>query len=98
MKRSWRRRMGMEREMDKPAELPLTASPCVEFPISDAQTELLAPLLALQRCHDRSVIFMMPAQSYDPAVRKGWLRLQFKVVPRKAAVKALKILREAGIE
>jgi hypothetical protein len=84
--------------MNSTEQMPLDASSTIELPLTADQAELLGPLLTLQRCHDRSVIFMLPAQSCDPAVRKGWLRLQFKVIPRKAAMRVLKILREEGNE
>jgi hypothetical protein len=79
----------------KNAELPLTASQTVEFALTSQQAQLLEPLLVLQRCRDKSVIFSVVSQSYVPAVGAGVLRLQFRIVDRKTAAKAIKILRQA---
>jgi hypothetical protein len=73
--------------------LPLEASQAVQFALTSQQAQLLEPLLVLQRCRDRSVIFSVATQSYVPAVGAGVLRLQFRIVDRKTAAKALKILR-----
>jgi len=76
-------------------ELPLTARRTVEFALTSQQARLLEPLLVLQRCRDKSVIFSVLAQSYVPAVGAAVLRLQFRIVDRKTAAKAIKILRAA---
>jgi hypothetical protein len=84
-------------DMPQTDQLPLE-SQCVEFPLTEEQVAILRPLLVLQRMHDRSVIFCVPAQSYDAAVKRDGCACNFKVVERQAARKALAILRKAEIE
>jgi hypothetical protein len=84
--------------MTDAAELPLQASPCVELRLTDDQIEALTGVIELQRCRPRGQIFMCLASSYMPELGKGVLRLQFKLVDRKDAVKVLKILRGAVLE
>ena len=84
--------------MNNSAELLLHASPCVELVLSEAQIKAFSDIVHLQRLNPGSMTFMVLASSYDPEHGGGLLRLQAKLVGRKTAAKALKILREAGNE
>jgi hypothetical protein len=83
--------------MSNSDQLPLAADH-VEFELSPEQVEVLSPLLVLQRCRDKSVIFTVAAQSYDAEKRKAWLRLQFKVCERRAAMRAIAIIRKSELK
>ena len=80
------------------AQLPLEASSQIELPLSDEQAELFSGITDLQRLRRGAVIFCVLACSYVPELGRGVVRLQAKLVHRKAAQKALKILREAELE
>jgi len=73
-------------------------SQTAEVVLTADQIEVLQPLLVLQRCHDKSVIFSTFAQSYDYLAHKGILRLQFKVCDRRSSARALAILRKSTLE
>jgi len=76
-------------------QLPLDASTQIELPLTNEQAELFRGITDLQRLHRGSVIFCLLAGSYVPEVGRGVVRLQAKLVDRKPAAKALKILRSA---
>ena len=76
------------------AELPLNASPCVELVLSPDQIPAFAGVIELQQLNPGSQCFMVLASSYVPE-RGGILRLQGKLVGKKTAAKALKILRSS---
>jgi hypothetical protein len=88
----------MERKVDKTAELPLTANQCVELVLTEAQIKRFSDIVHLQRLNPGSQTFMVLASSFSPEHGGGILRLQCKLVGKKSAMKALKILREAGNE
>jgi hypothetical protein len=61
-------------------------------------TKLFCGITDLQRFRRGSVVFCVLAGSYLPEAGRGVVRLQAKLVDRKAAQKALAILRKSEIE
>jgi len=80
------------------ALLPLEASTQIELPLTSDQAELFRGITDLQRLRRGSVLFCVLCGSYMPQLNRGVVRLQAKLVDRKAALKALKILRSADGE
>ena len=83
--------------MNETAQLPLEASTQIELPLSEEQAELFRGITDLQRLSRGAVIFCVLAGSYVPELGRGVVRLQAKLVGRKAAMAALKILRKSEI-
>jgi hypothetical protein len=79
-------------------ELPLEASPTIELVLTEEQAELFRGITDLQRLRRGSVVFCVLAGSYVPELGRGVVRLQAKLVDRKTAAAALKILRKSEIE
>lgn len=74
-------------------QLPLKASPCVEIILSESQIKAFSDIIHRQRLNPGSQTFMVLASSYDPERGGGLLRLQGKLVGKRTAAKALKVLR-----
>ena len=72
---------------------PLEASTQIELPLSPDQAELFRGLTELQRLQRGSAVFCVLAGSYVPELGRGVVTLQCKLVGRKTAAKALKLLR-----
>lgn len=79
-------------------QLPLEASQQIELPLTEEQAALFTGITDLQRLRRGSVVFCVLAGSYMPEVGRGVVRLQAKLVDRKAAMKALAILRKSEID
>jgi hypothetical protein len=67
----------------------------IELILSDDQITALTGVTELQQRNPGSQTFLVLASSYVPELRRGILRLQAKLVPKREAQKAIKILREA---
>jgi hypothetical protein len=84
-----------KRVTDSQTALPLEASQQIELPLTDSQADLFAGLTELQRLQRGSVVFAVLAGSYVPELGRGVVRLQCKLIGRKTAARAIKILRAA---
>jgi hypothetical protein len=82
-------RRGVKTPLDLPVE--------IELILSEEQITALAGVIESQQSNPGSQTFMVLASSYVPELRRGTLRLQAKLVPKREAQKALKILREAKL-
>jgi len=72
--------------------LPLDVE-CVEIPLTEDQIAAFAGAIELQQLRPGSQHFFVLASSYVPEERRGILRLQGKLVGKRTAAKALRILR-----
>lgn len=84
--------------MSTQATLPIDAPTQVELVLTEPQIEAFSGIIQLQRLNPGSQTFMVLASSYEPEFRKGVLRLQGKLVPKREAQRALNILRKAELQ